>query len=370
MPAAGFIPGLELGRMLYREAGRAIVESVVAPDSYAAALVGKGSDVLGFDTERSTDHDWGPRFQVFLTEEGFDASRSRLDRELRQRLPSVFHGFEVGFTDPDPDDHGTRMPTHSPQGSVAHRVEVTTVAAWLRRLLGVQDLSGLTPFDWLTFPEQRLLEVTAGEVFHDPPGSLTKARQALGEYPRDVWLYRMACQWQRLSQAEAFIGRCAEVGDAVGMKLVAARVVRDAMKLCFLMERRYAPYDKWLGTAFRRLACGPDLQPLLASVLDAGTYAVTEPRLVRIYQRLGEMHNSLGVTGPLDSSPRQFFSRPYTVMRSDRFANALLRAVQGDELRAIPVRMGGIDQLIDNTDFIESPSEYQKVVSLYRPREG
>jgi hypothetical protein len=354
---AGFIPGLVLGRMFFEESGRSVVESLEAPDSYSAALAGRGSDVLGLDTPTSVDHDWGPRFQVFLPEQGFEIRAAALDAALRTQLPAVFHGFEVGYSDPE-------------SAPVPHHVEITTVREWLRRYLGVEDVSGLRDLDWLTFPEQRLLEVTSGEVFHDPRGELARAREALREFPRDVWLYRMACQWQRLSQAESFVGRCAEVGDLVGMKIVAARICRDAIKLCFLMERRYAPYDKWLGTAFRRLACGPDLQPLFASVLDAGTYEVIEPRLVRIYQRLGEMHNALGVTGPLDSSPRRFFSRPYTVMRSDRFANALLRAVQGDELRAIPVRMGGIDQLIDNTDFIESPSEYQKVVSLYRPREG
>ena len=365
---AGFIPGLQLGRMFFEEAGRAIVEDLVSPGSYAAAFAGKGSDVLGFDTERSMDHDWGPRFQVFLLPgDGFDAARARLDDELRTRLPPVFRGFEVGFTDPDPEDGGTRMPAHSADGSVAHKVEITTLPAWLEQHLGVEDVSALTLLDWLTFPEQRLLEVTSGQVFHDPRGELGRVRAALGEYPRDVWLYRMACQWQRLSQAEGFIGRCAEAGDAVGMKIVAARVVKDAVKLCFLMERRFAPYDKWLGTAFRNLSCRPALAPLLDSALNARTYAELEPALVELYRRLGELHNALGVTGPMDASPRRFFTRPYVVMRSDRFANALLRVVQSEDLRRIPVRMGGIDQLVDNTDFIENPSVYRRTLGLYRP---
>ena len=36
---------------------------------YAAALLGPGSEVAGFDTQRSTDHDWGPRLQVFLSDD-------------------------------------------------------------------------------------------------------------------------------------------------------------------------------------------------------------------------------------------------------------------------------------------------------------
>ncbi|MGA2639971.1 MAG: DUF4037 domain-containing protein, partial [Spirochaetia bacterium] len=247
---APFIPGLLLGRMLYEQAGRTIVQSMVPRNAYAAAFIGKGSDVLGFDTERSTDHDWGPRFQIFLDPDGADSTASRLDAELRRRLPAVFHGYEVGFSDPDPDDNGVQVPAHSQEGSVRHLVEITTTHAYLRRHIGMEELSNLTLMDWLTFPEQRLLELTSGEIFHDPRGELNHIREKLGAYPRDVWLYRMACQWQRLSQEEAFVGRCADAGDALGMKVAAARIVRDVMKLCFLMERIYAPYDKWLGTAF------------------------------------------------------------------------------------------------------------------------
>jgi hypothetical protein len=37
--------------------------------SYSAALIGWGSDVLGFDSERSTDHNWGPRLQLLLPDD-------------------------------------------------------------------------------------------------------------------------------------------------------------------------------------------------------------------------------------------------------------------------------------------------------------
>jgi hypothetical protein len=350
---ADFIPGLRLGRMLYEKAGRAIVESVVPRDACAAALIGKGSDVLGFDTERSTDHDWGPRFQVFLPVEGFDRQSRILDEELGKHLPAEFMGFAVG------------VPESAESAARPHLIEIMTVTGFLQKYLSVSGVTDLTHLDWLTFPEQRLLELTSGEIFHDPRGELARFREELGAYPRDVWLYRMACQWQRLSQEEAFVGRCAEAGDRLGMKIVAARIVRDVMKLCFLLERKYAPYDKWLGTAFARLPCAPRMKPLLSAALDARDYPELEPNLVGLYGLLGEMHNALFATGPMDVSSREYFSRPYMVIRADRFANALLRAVQGEALRRIPVRMGAIDQFIDNTDFIEHPETYRKVLALY-----
>ncbi len=55
------------------------------------------------------------------------------------------------------------------------------------------------------------------------------------------------------------------MGHEIGSGLLAARLVRDVMRLAFLLERTYAPYSNWLGAAFARLAC----VPTLGSQLDA-----------------------------------------------------------------------------------------------------
>ena len=36
-------------------------------------------------------------------------------------------------------------------------------------------------------------------------------------------------------------------------RIVTARMAEKLMRLCFLIERRYAPYSKWFGAAFSRL---------------------------------------------------------------------------------------------------------------------
>jgi len=41
----------------------------------------------------------------------------------------------------------------------------------------------------------------------------------------------LACQWRRISQEEPFVGRCDEVVDELGSAVVAARLVRDLMRL-------------------------------------------------------------------------------------------------------------------------------------------
>lgn len=39
------------------------------------------------------------------------------------------------------------------------------------------------------------------------------------------------------------------------------------MQICFLMERQYAPYPKWFGSAFGQLDCASHLKPVLERVL-------------------------------------------------------------------------------------------------------
>ena len=321
--------------------------------------------MLGFDTETSTDHNWGPRFQLFLEEGTFEKTAPRIDEALRDGLPHMFHGRPTSFPDPDPVEGGGDQTEISTDGPVHHLVEISTIGGFSRRYLGVDARKEIGHTDWLVFPEQRLLELTAGDVFHDPRGELRDFRCRLAAYPRDVWLFRMACQWQRLAQEETFAGRSAEVGDALGMRIATARTARDLMRLCFLMERRYAPYGKWLGTAFSRLACASRIQPSLEAALAADRITDIEQHLGAACQAVAELHNSLGVTGPLETAPRQFLGRPYLVIRAARFANALLGAVESTEVRAITVRMGGIDQFIDCTDYIENPRTYQRTKSVY-----
>ena len=123
-------------------------------------------------------------------------------------------------------------------------------------------------------------------------------RKTLAWYPDDVWLWLLACQWRRLDQEEAFVGRTAEVGDKLGSRILTARIVRDLMRLCFLLERRYAPYGKWLGTAFARLEAHRDVGPPLHSALEAADYPAREAALTAAARAVAERQNALGVTNP------------------------------------------------------------------------
>ena len=155
-----FIPGLRLAGEFYAEAVRPLLDAEFPGLRYAAALLGPGSEVLGFDTERSTDHDWGPRLQrVPRRGRRGAATPGRSTEMLAGRLPSAFRGYPVAFE-----------VTRDPDGGVRHRVEVTGLGGWLAGRLGFDPRPGVTVQDWLATPWQRLAEVTAGRRLPRRPG--------------------------------------------------------------------------------------------------------------------------------------------------------------------------------------------------------
>jgi hypothetical protein len=335
--AAPFISGLRLAGEYYTEVVRPLLERAYPGLEYSAALLGWGSEVLGFDSQRSTDHNWGPRLQVFLAADG-GPGRGEIVATLTRQLPAAFRGYRTVF--PDAQD---------PSGTARHWVEVAPLRSWLEGQLGFDPTRPVGLLDWLATPTQRLAEVTAGAVFHDALGELTKARARLAWYPRDVWLYVLACQWQRISQEEAFPGRCSEAGDELGSAVVTARLARDLMRLCLLMARRYPPYSKWLGTAFARLPDAATVAPALSRAVSAADWQTRERYLCQAYEIAAALHNQLGVSRPVEPQTRPFYDRPYRVLDAGRFTAALREAIADPQIRQLRA-IGAIDQFIDSTD--------------------
>ena len=354
-----FIPGLGLSRRFYVEAVRPILDARFPDLPHAAARIGWGSEVLGFDTAMSTDHNWGPIVQVFLRAE--DAGLSgELGAVLDRELPAEFAGYPVRFAPADTDQ------------PPRHWVEIQTVRGFCGWDLGYDVDRPLEPADWLTFPSQKLLATTAGAVHHDGAGELTALRARLAWYPCDIWLYLLASGWQRIGQEEHLMPRAGSAGDELGSALIGARLARDAMRLAFLMERRYAPYPKWFGTAFARLACAGDLTPALRRAQRAPTWQERQAALGDAFARLARMQNALGLTGPRPEAVSPFYGRPFTVIGGSEFAEALRAEIADPAVKRIAERglIGGIDLVSDNTDLLAGSGWREAVRRLFAEDRG
>jgi len=359
-----FIPGIKLCEQFYKEAVKPILATYFPEMEYAAALIGNGSEVLGFDDELSTDHDWGPRVLLFVKNES--QSTGQIMQVLAQNLPYEFHGYPTNFSQPDLNDHGTQWMEPVTSGPVNHRITVQTPRSFLVGHLGFDIERSLEPADWLTFSEQRLSTLTHGAIFHDAIG-LDNVRARFAYYPRDIWLYLLAAGWARISEEEHLMGRAGMVGDEVGSAIIGARLARDIMRLCFLMERTYAPYPKWFGSAFKQLAVADKLWLVLQRILHANTWQQREQYLVKAYEQIAIRHNAIKLTKPLPEQVTSFFGRPFQVIAFHGFTEALLRLIEDPKVKRIAEQplIGGIDLLSDNTAFVSNPVWHPFARQLY-----
>ena len=348
MPA--FLAGIELNRRFYGEVVRSLLDAAFPALPYAAALLGSGSEVLGFDTAMSMDHDWGLRLLLLLRDG--DADRADPIRQhLSRHLPSRFLGYPVYGAERS-EEGAADWHAHTTHGHLKCSVVPATLHRFLRLQFGDGFEQPLRVVDWLTIPSQALREVTDGAVYHDGAGELTALRASLAWYPHDVWLYLLASGWQRIGQEEHLMPRAGFAGDELGSALIGSRLIRDVMQLGFLMERCYAPYPKWLGTAFRQLRCAKELYPALWRAQRAATWQEREATLADAYATLARMHNALSITEHMPEGVSAFYDRPFRVIHGEAFAAALAARISDPEVKRIATAglIGNIDQISDNTD--------------------
>lgn len=238
------VSGLELCRRYYEEYGMPMIaEQFRAYESLiAVGLVGKGSDCFGFDDALSQDHDYGPRFVMWVTKSVYEEIGEEL-QEAYESLPGHFMGVERVET-----SHGR------------DRCGVMIIEEFYRNLLGFNLVEMLdrgsasgkesmeTIKSWLAVHDYALAAAVNGEVFRDDEGVFTRYRNMLMEYyPKAVWYRKIAQTCALFSQNGQYnLPRMRRRGQLVAAELAKAECARQAMKLYYLLNRKYAPHDKWL----------------------------------------------------------------------------------------------------------------------------
>ncbi|WP_412539093.1 DUF4037 domain-containing protein [Longispora sp. K20-0274] len=339
--------GVDLSRAFHRDVVAPLLARAFPGLRYAAARLGSGSDVLGYDDARSRDHDWGCRLTLLV--DGADrAAVGPVHATLAGELPDTYRGHPVRFPT-----------TWSPEPT--HEVEVATVGDFAASRLGVDPVPGLTTVDWLLVTGQGVLEVTAGAVFADTTTELGPVRSALGWYPAEVERYVLAAGWGRLGERLQFVGRTAQTGQDRQSRLLAAELVADLTQLAFLLARRWAPYEKWTE---RALPGAEELAGPLNAALDAGDWHGREDGLVAAAEVLLDRQRARGLPTP-EVGVSTFWDRPYRMI-DPAVTAVLLDGLTDPVLAALPTGLGGIGQWVDNVDILAHPARRATLAAAYR----
>ena len=232
--------GLELCEKFYLEHGAPMLEREFPHlmDKIAVGLMGSGSECLGYDDEISHDHDFESGFCIFLPDEGIVDRRSAfLLERAYSRLPEEFMGVK-------------RLPI-SPVGGSRHGV--IRMSDFFAQRTGSPS-GDLSLEAWLFTPEQALLEATDGRIFYDGFGELTRIREALSYLPEDIRLKKIAGHLIALGQAGLYnYPRLISRGDTAGAQMAIFELIKSALHLIFLINKRYLPYYKWCFRALSEL---------------------------------------------------------------------------------------------------------------------
>ncbi len=241
--------GLELARAYYEAFGKPMIAEKFGAyeDRIAVGLVGRGSDCFGYDDAASRDHDWGPDFCMWVTDETYREIGEELQRAYEE-LPSEFQGYKRGR-----------------QVSGKGRRGVVRISEFYRGLVGADSYREI---DWRCVGDASLAAAVNGEVFRDDAGVFTGFRYKLQQgYPEEIFYLKVAEAAARFSQAAQYnFLRVYGRGDELTARLMVWDGIREAMKLQLYLDGKYPPHDKWLHRALRESAEGREVAARLGEI--------------------------------------------------------------------------------------------------------
>ena len=246
--------GMELARDFWEQAGKPMLQSRY-PDyaeRIAVGLVGYGSECFGFDDALSRDHDFAPRFCLWLTDEDYAA----IGTALQEDYECIAHAWRSEHSSADLPDSPT---TPRAQGTM-RRDGVFRIGDFFETLTGYREAPPQdAPHEWLALDESTLATATNGRIFADALGIFSKTRQGFTFMPEDVRLSLISRRLGMLSQAGQYnLPRMLQRGDGAAAMTSIHEFTQAAISLVFLVNNPvsvgYAPYYKWRFAALRRLS--------------------------------------------------------------------------------------------------------------------
>lgn len=244
--------GLAVSRAYFEAYGSPMIAEQFGEykDKIAVGLVGRGSDCFGYDDEISRDHDWGPGFCMWVTDETYEEIGEALQRAYEQ-LPQEFQGFK-----------------RAKWVNGKNRRGVMRISKFYRDLVGAESYEEI---DWQQAADYSLAAAVNGQVFRDAEGVFTAFRKKLEEgCPEKIRYLKLAESAARLSQAAQYnFSRLLQRGDQLTARMMVWDSIKEAMKLQHYIEGKYVPHDKWLRRSMEESQAGRDVGILLNEIAAA-----------------------------------------------------------------------------------------------------
>lgn len=303
--------GLELSEKFYYEYGEKMIKENFADiEKYLAfGLAGSGSECFGYDDEISQDHDFEPGFCIFIPDESVIDSRTEFQLERAYaKLPKEFMGYK-------------RSPLN-PVGGNRHGV--IRISRFFEEKTGDKN-ADIPTVGWFCISEQFPLEATNGKIFCDNYGLVTSLREKVAYLPEDVRLKKLAGNVLLMAQSGQYnYSRCIRRGETAAAQLAVVEFVNTALKVIFLLNKKYMPYYKWSFRALRELEKLSGLYAGLEYLISSGNSAEeAENKQETIEKICKEIISELAAQGLTRIDSPELEKHAYSV--NDRIKDAEIR---------------------------------------------
>lgn len=262
--------GLRLARAYYEAYGAPLIKERFPEyeGRIAVGLAGRGSDCFGYDDRASRDHDWGPGFCMWVTDETYEEIGGEL-QQAYEELPMEFQGYR-----------------RAPHVNGKNRRGVMRISEFYRGLL---DAGSYEKIDWRSVSDASLAAAVNGEVFRDEEGIFTAFRNRLLQgFPEEILYLKLAESTARFAQAAQYnFPRMYDRGDELTARMMVWDGIKEAMRLQLYIDGKYPLHDKWLYRSLRESQEGRSVAELLGSVQEL--LAKPEVEKAKLQQKLEEL---------------------------------------------------------------------------------
>ncbi|MDZ5254104.1 DUF4037 domain-containing protein [Clostridium sp. LIBA-8841] len=357
--------GLELNEKFYFEVVKPLIEDEfpMIKEKYAAGLIGYGSDVLGNDDELSRDHEWGPRCHIWLSNDDYDKYAVDIDKMLLDKLPISYKGYYTRYVY---DKDYRALVTVPTKKNSFHHIGITTVERHMKIQFGIKKKHGeysLSDLEWLCIPEQKLLELTRGNIFEDKIGEITNVREKFKYYDDEIWKYKLLYCWDEISYLE-LIPLCFARGDEIGGKICLNRVIENIIRITYLYNKTYYPgYLKWYGYEFSKLPkIAKDIEENIKLCQESSDINIIMNNIRSIIEVLLKTHNEIGITETLNIENSKT-NRGLCNISVGNVTNSIEKSLS-EKFKALGVR-GACDQWITNSDLLVWSENFTELKRIY-----
>jgi hypothetical protein len=228
-----------------------------------AACILWGSQAIDNDDDISTDHGWGPLFDLLLTEEDYNKYGVNLQVCLNGSGKKDYPGYLL-----QPGSRNYR-PEISMRGDevLEATINVMSIPGFLQKLFNnAYPLQGLS--SWKYLDESILYFCRHGKIFYDPLQVLTEELKPYKNYPEAILKRRVYTELRKFCMFGHYnYERIVRRNDLVTISICKTGLVNSAMALVMLLNNDYAPYFKWLHAEFLKQPNSAELNLDLMSLM-------------------------------------------------------------------------------------------------------